>query len=244
MKNQKQFFQDFVYGVHSVLEVLQAKRRKIGIVYTTKLPIKAWPSIEKHLPEYVAIHRVSRDDLDSIAGTTEHQGVIAFLPPFPFQKVMFNPEKSPFILILDEIQDVRNLGAILRSAYCTGVDGVIICRKNSAPLSPAAFKASAGLAEHLNIFLAPTIASAFQLVKTAGYNMYCATLEQGENATKVEFSAPAALVIGNEEQGIPKTLQTFGTRVLLPQRRPDISYNASVAAGILLFMMGTKLSKI
>ena len=60
----------------------------------------------------------------------------------------------------------------------------------------------------------------------------------------MEYTASAALVIGNEEQGIPKNLQTFGTRVLLPQRRPDISYNASVEAEILLFMMGSKFSKI
>jgi 23S rRNA (guanosine2251-2'-O)-methyltransferase len=244
MKNKKQFFQDFVYGVHPILELLQAKRRKIGTLYTTKQPIKAWDLIEKHLPVYVPIQKVSRETLDNIAGTPDHQGIIAFVPPFPFQKVMFNPSKSPFILVLDEIQDVRNLGAILRSAYCTGIDGVILCRRNSAPLTPAAFKASAGLAEHLPIFIAPTIKTAFEAVKSAGYHIYCATLEQGENAIQVEFSAPAALVIGNEEQGIPKSLQSHGTRVLLPQKRADISYNASVAAGILLFMMGTKLHKI
>ena len=89
---------------------------------------------------------MTRDVLNRLAQTTDHQSVVAWANPFNIRKKFFEPAKSPFLLLLDSIQDPRNLGAILRSAYCTGVDGVIICGKNSAPLNATALKSSAGLA--------------------------------------------------------------------------------------------------
>lgn len=235
---------DMVYGVHSILELLSAKRRKVTMVYTTQTPIKAWSKIEKLLPSYIQVQYVDRGILDKISGFAEHQGVVAVVQAFPFESKMFEPKKFPFLIVLDGVQDVRNLGAIIRSSYCTGVDGIVLCAKNSAPLTPAAIKASAGLAEHARIHIAPSMSSAIKDLAQAGYHIYLATLGQGENAATIDYQMPAALVIGNEETGISKEILSSGTRVLLPQRRADISYNASVAAGILLFLMGVKLKKI
>ncbi|MBP9765516.1 RNA methyltransferase [Candidatus Babeliales bacterium] len=235
---------DLVYGVHSVLEMLLAKRRKVTGVYTTETPIKAWSRIEKLIPSYIRPQTVGRDVLEKLSGSSEHQGIVVATTPFPFEKSLFEPAKFPFLVVLDGVQDVRNLGAIIRSAYCTGVDGIVLCGRNSAPLTPAAIKASAGLAEHARIFIAPSMSAALKDLQTKGYHLYLATLGEGENATQLEFKAPSALVIGNEETGVSKETLKFGTRVLLPQRRADISYNASVAAGILLFLMGVQLKKI
>lgn len=243
-KKQPVKYTDIIYGVHPVIELLTSKRLKISAIYTLNHPIKAWDKIKELIPSYMTVQQVTRQTLDNVAGTQDHQGILAFVSPFPFAKAMFGPGKQPFIVILDEIQDVRNLGAILRSAYCTGVDGVVLCQKNSAPLTPASIKSSAGLALHLPIFLAPSIKSAITMAKQAGYNMYYATLGQGENASTVQFASPAALVIGNEEVGITKSVIQGGTCVLLPQRRADISYNASVAAGILMYSMGIQLQRI
>lgn len=244
---QKKFqekYTDFVYGVHGVLEVLQAKRRKVGMVYTTKHEIKAWSKIEKLLPAHIQVQTVSREVLDNMAGTTEHQGIVMYVSSFPFEKSMFDPKQHPFILVLDGVQDVRNLGAIIRSSYCAGVDGIVLCFKNSAPVTPAAIKSSAGLIEHARIFVAPSMGFAMQELKSKGYNIYVATLGAGQNAATLQFVSPAALVIGNEESGVSQEVLRAGTRVLLPQKRADISYNASVAAGILMFLMGTQFQKI
>jgi 23S rRNA (guanosine2251-2'-O)-methyltransferase len=119
------------------------------------------------------------------------------------------------------------------------VDGVVLCKTLSAPLTPAAFKASAGLAEHLDIYVAPSIKSAVQDLKQAGYNMYMAVLG-GKDATCVEYKKPTCLVIGNEAIGIAKDVVSMGHSITLPQSTPDISYNASVAAGILLFLISSK----
>lgn len=243
-KKQTPKYADFVYGVHSALELLTAKRRKVSIVYTTKHEIKAWPKISKLLPAHTQIQFVTRENLDNIAQTTQHQGIVIFTAPFPFEKNIFDTKTNSFVIVLDGVQDVRNLGAIIRSAYCTGVDGIVICGKNSAPLTPAAIQASAGLAEHTKIFIAPSMAFALQELKAKGFELYIATLGAGENAATLKFEKPAALIIGNEESGVSKETLKSGTRVLLPQRREDISYNASVAAGILMFLMGVQFKKI
>ena len=242
--NSPEKYADFIYGVHAALEALQAKRRKISMVYTTKAPVKSWPAIQELLPKHIPIQFVTREVLENMTGSTDHQGIVLFVSPFPFEKNMFEPQKFPFLVVLDGVQDVRNLGAIIRSAYCTGVDGIVLCSKNSAPLTSAAIKASAGLSEHARIFIAPSMGFVMQELKNRGYGIYLATLGAGENASTIEFKSPAALVIGSEESGVSKEVLKYGTRILLPQRRADISYNASVAAGILMFLMGNQFKKI
>lgn len=244
LKKPVQKYSDFIYGVHAVLELLSAKRRKVGTIYTTKNPIKHWNKIKKSLPDYVTISFVSRDVLTKMAGTSDHQGVLAYVAPFQYRKQLFDPEKESFVLVLDGVQDVRNMGAIIRSAYCTGVDGVVIAQKGGAPINAAAIKASAGLAEHVHVYLATTSASAVNDLQKKGYHIYLATLGKGENAASLDFKQPTALVIGSEETGVSPAVLKQGTRVLLPQRRSDISYNASVAAGILLFLVGVQVKKI
>lgn len=243
-KKSQPKYSDFVYGVHAVLELLTAKRRKVSMVYTTKHEIKSWSKIAQLLPSHIQVQFVTREVLDNMSGTTEHQGIVLFVAPFPFEKSMFDSKVNPFVVVLDSIQDVRNLGAILRSAYCTGADGIVLCSKNSAPLTPAAIKASAGLSEHAKIFVTPSMGFALQELKHKGYELYVTTLGSGENAATIKFNKPAALVIGNEESGVSKEVLKSGIRVLLPQRRSDISYNASVAAGILMFLMGVQFNKI
>ncbi len=241
MKKEKSL--DLVFGVHSIVELLKAKRRKLVTIYTTKPVPKSWDSIAQLLSKETQVQYVTRDVLDRLAHTTDHQSVVAWATPFSIRKKFFEPERSPFLVLLDSIQDPRNLGAILRSAYCTGVDGILISGKNSAPLNATALKASAGLAEYLEIYQAPTALAAVQELKKAGYPLYLATL-QGEDATGFPYSLPLCLVIGNEATGIAKNLLSFGQQIRLPQRTTDISYNASVAAGILLFLIAHQAKKI
>ena len=228
---------ELVYGLHPLIEILKAKRRKIASIYTTKPTPKGWKNVERYLPKYpIPIQYVSRDVLSRMAQTTDHQGVVTWVQAFPFRQKPFDPSKQKFILLLDGIQDPRNLGAILRSAYCTGVQGVIINKRNAAPLNAVAIKSSAGLAEHLEILQAPSAIAAAQELRKAGYPLLLATLD-GQNAASARYTSPTCLVIGNEAIGISKELIKMGTQITLPQRTDDTSYNASVAAGILLFLI-------
>lgn len=236
--------QEIVYGVHPVLELLKAKKRKIYAIYTTKPEPKVWSQFAKLLPSYIKINHVSKEMLNKLADSTDHQGIVAVAAPLQIRKKAFNPQKEKFLIMLDGLQDSRNLGAILRSAYCAGVDGVIITQKSTAPLNSSTLKASAGLAEYLEIYLAPTAKAAVDELKADGYSIFLATAPQTDvpikNPMDMKFATPLCLVIGSEGTGISKNIINSGEQITLPQKSSDISYNASVAAGILLFIISTK----
>lgn len=232
--------QEIVFGIHPIIELLKAKKRKIIVIYTTKPQPKSWDQISKLLPSYVNIQYVNKEALNKLANSTDHQNVVALAGPIQIRKKFFNSEKEKFLLMLDGIQDPRNLGAILRSAYCTGVNGVIITQHETSPINAVALKSSAGLAEHLEIYLTMSPKAAVQELKNAGYSIFLATLEKSQNALDIELNLPLCIVIGNEATGISKSILGSGEHITLPQKTPNISYNASVAAGILLFLTATK----
>ncbi len=241
--SKKEKINELIFGVHPVLELLKAKRRSLVTIYTTKPAPKAWDLIEPLLSRSVQLQYVSRDILTRMAQTTDHQGVVAWATPFVYRAKPFDIQRQPFLVMLDGIQDPRNLGAIIRSAYCIGIDGIVLCKKSSAPLTSAALKASAGLAEHMQIYQSPSPLAAAQELKKAGYALYLATLD-GTDATKIAYTEPLCMVIGSEGKGVSSEILKTGQHVTLPQRRSDISYNASVAAGILLFTIGQQLKKL
>lgn len=243
-RNNSKIQTELIYGIHPILELLKAKRRKLLTLYTTKPEPKAWDQIRPLLTSTTVVRYVTRQALTNTAQTTDHQGFVGFAGPYQFRKKPFESAKQSFILMLDGIQDPRNLGAILRTAFCTGVEGVIITKKNSAPLNAVVLKASAGLAEYLEIVEAPSAKAAAQELIKAGYALYLATVDQSKPAQEIEYQLPLCIVIGSEGAGISPEISSMGLHVSLPQRRSDISYNASVAAGILLFLIGTQHKKI
>lgn len=235
---------DIIFGIHPVLELLRAKKRKLVALYTTQPVPKQWHAIQALLPSYpVEIKHVTREALARLAGTTDHQGVVAYAQPFAFHGKPFDAKKYPSLIVLDGIQDPRNLGAIIRSASCTSTSGVLITAKNSAPLNAIALKSSAGLAEHMPIRIVPSAEIAAQELKDAGYVVF-GGLFGGADARTIAVQKPYALVIGSEGTGISTPLKKISTAITLPQRAPDISYNASVAAGILLFLFSSQIKQI
>jgi 23S rRNA (guanosine2251-2'-O)-methyltransferase len=242
-KKDKETKGELIFGIHPIIELLKAKRRKLISLYTTKPTPQAFEDIQKVWPKYpVPIQYVTREVLDRMVTTTDHQGVVAWTQAFPFRKTFFDPKKQPFLVMIDGVQDPRNLGAILRSAYCTGVNGAIVIKRGGAQLTGIAIKSSAGLSEHLEIYAAQSAPAAIAELKSAGYNIYLATFD-GENAATCDYKRPLCMVIGGEGMGISRSILSAGKHVTLPQRDSDISYNASVAAGILLFLISTTSAK-
>ena len=229
---------EVVYGAYPIIELLKAGKRKLSCIYTTKPYPRAWQRITQALGnKRIEIRHVDKSTLDKIAGSNDHMGVVAIASPFVWHKEIFTPAKHPLVLALDGVQDVKNMGAILRSAYCTGFNAVILTRKGCAPLNAAALKASAGLAHHLNIFLAPSLESALQALQQHKYVNYLAVPNGGQDIRQTSINKPLCLVIGNEEKGINKSLLAQGKLITLPQTTANCSYNASVAAGILMFYL-------
>jgi len=145
-------------------------------------------------------------------------------------------EAFPLLLILDSIQDTHNVGAILRSADCSGVDGIIITKHNSAPINETVVKTSAGASEHVKIAQINNLAQTIDELKQNGYWIVGSYLEGGKDYTKVDYKIPVALIVGNEEKGIRKlTADKCDHLVRIPMKGKIQSLNVSVATGILLF---------
>ncbi|MBK7228836.1 MAG: 23S rRNA (guanosine(2251)-2'-O)-methyltransferase RlmB [Ignavibacteriales bacterium] len=142
----------------------------------------------------------------------------------------------PLLLILDSIQDTHNVGAILRSADCSGVDGILITKHNSAPINETVVKTSAGASEHVKIAMVNNLAQTIDELKQKGFWIVGSYLEGAKNYTKVDYKIPIALIVGNEEKGIRKlTADKCDHLVRIPMRGKIQSLNVSVATGVLLF---------
>jgi 23S rRNA (guanosine2251-2'-O)-methyltransferase len=145
-------------------------------------------------------------------------------------------EAFPLILILDSIQDTHNVGAILRSADCSGVDGVLITKHNSAPINETVVKTSAGASEHVKIAQISNLAQTIEELKQNGFWIVGSYLEGAIDYTSIDYKIPIAVIVGNEEKGIRKlTADKCDHLIRIPMKGKIQSLNVSVATGILLF---------
>ncbi|AFH48587.1 TrmH family rRNA methyltransferase [Ignavibacterium album JCM 16511] len=144
--------------------------------------------------------------------------------------------ESPLILILDSIMDTHNVGAILRTAECSGVDGIIITKHNSAPINETVAKTSAGASELVKICQVNNLANAIDELKKEGFWIVGSYLGNSKPYTEIDYKMPVALIVGNEEKGIRKlTADKCDFLVHIPMKGKIQSLNVSVATGILLF---------
>ena len=193
----------------------------------------------------IVVQEVARERLDAMA--PNHQGLIAVASAYGYKTVedMLALAKergeAPFLVILDGVTDPHNLGAIIRSAECVGAHGVIIPERRAVGLTPSAVKASAGAVEHIPVAKEVNLTRTIERLKKEGVWVYGAAMK-GEDFRKVDFSGPAALVIGSEGEGISRlVMENCDRLVSLPIKGKLDSLNASVAAGVLLYaMMGAR----
>ena len=187
----------------------------------------------------VVVQEVDRAKLDQMA--PNHQGLIAVASAYAYRTVedmlalARERGEAPLLVILDGVTDPHNLGAIIRSAECAGAHGVIIPERRAVGLTPAAVKASAGAVEYMPVAREVNLTRAIERLKKEGIWIYGAAMD-GEDYRRVNFSGPAAIVIGSEGEGMSKLVaQSCDKIVSLPIRGHIDSLNASVAAGILLY---------
>ena len=189
----------------------------------------------------VVVQFVERYRLDQIYPA--HQGLLAFRSARAYATIedilarAKEKGEEPLIVVLDQVTDPHNLGAIIRSSECAGAHGVVIPERRAAGLTPACEKAAAGALAHLPVARVKNLNRALEELKRAGLWIVAAALE-GENALTADLSGPLALVIGSEGEGISRlTLSLCDRRVTLPMLGKISSLNASVAAGVLLYQV-------
>ncbi len=196
----------------------------------------------------IKINQIPLEKFRTLIQSTNAQGVAAIKPAYKFHSLddiisesclpagRSKDSSLPLLLILDSIQDTHNVGAILRSAECSGVNGVIVTKHNSAPINETVVKTSAGATEHVKIAQVNNLANAIDELKENGFWIVGSSLENTKPYTEVDYKIPVALIVGNEEKGIRKlTADKCDFLVQIPMTGKLQSLNVSVATGILLF---------
>lgn len=232
-----------IYGIHPITEVLRAKKRKIYTLYCLNKNAPKTHDIIKKLPQYARVLSITRDSMNHMVQSADHQGMVAAVTPFIFKKAFFSPKTHPLIIMIDRIHDPRNLGAILRSAYCTKTIGVIITAQESSAITAASFKASAGLAEFLDIFEVRTVTEGLQRATSAGYTCYAACFN-GAPLYSLQPEKGSCIIVGNEEKGVDERVYDYAKKITIPQVEHEISFNVSVASGIIMSYFSQHLKQI
>ena len=234
----------YVFGIHAVQEALNAGRD------LDKVLIKRGPGSDllKNLMGTlgrmeVPVQQVPVEKLNRITGKN-HQGVIAFLSQIAYADIstllpsIYEKGEDPLILILDGVSDVRNFGAIARSAECAGVHAIVIPASGSAAINADAIKTSAGALHRIPVCRHRDLISVVRFLQESGLRLFAASEKAQDSIHEVDMSGPAGLIMGSEDTGISAgLLKHADTWVSIPMKGTISSLNVSVASGVILFEM-------
>ncbi len=234
--------EDFIFGLRPVIEAIEADKTidKIFLQNGLQGPIIAdlKKLLSKHgiRPNYVPVEKLNRFTRKN------HQGVVAFISDIPFHKIedvlpqIFEDGRTPFLLMLDRLTDVRNFGAIARTAECTGVDAIILPEKGAAPVNSDAIKTSAGALYNVRICKEKNLAHTVDYLQQSGVKVFAASEKAKQLVYDEDFREPCCIVMGNEETGISKeVLHHSDEKIKLPIEGKTQSLNVSVACGAILY---------
>jgi 23S rRNA (guanosine2251-2'-O)-methyltransferase len=236
---------ELLYGRQTVRELLRARRRTI---HRVTLLDSALSTPEMREIEALArksntsVTTANRQRITMLAGDVNHQGVVAETGPYPYLGEhdlvgLLSKRKQPFVLVLDHLEDVQNVGSLIRTADAAGVDAVVIANRRAARVTPAAVRVSAGAAEHMKIAAVPNIVRTMSALAEIG--LWFVGLEATEGAvnyTDQSLTGSLGLVVGSEGTGMRRqTRQACDHLITLPQLGSVASLNAAVAGAIAMF---------
>jgi len=231
-----------IYGIRAVIEAMEAKQ-PINKIYLQKgLQGELFKDLESRIRKHgVPMSYVPIEKLNRLT-KNHHQGAVAQISPVPFHvfeelaETVIEREKLPLFLLLDQVSDVRNFGAIIRTAECCGVHGIIIPKTGSAPITEDTVKTSAGAAFQVPIAKVDHLKDAIYYLQSSGIAVIAATEKTEDELYGVDFARPTALVMGSEDRGISASiLQIVDHMAKLPLLGTIGSLNVSVACGVFLY---------
>ena len=232
-----------VYGLHAVRALVE--RRPEAVVSATILADASGPleDLARELLKHrVPVERVRRPELDRLCDGASHQGVVvevrgaAEMDIGDFEDLVVQRGRAIRLLVLDGVEDPRNLGACLRTADAAGIDAVVVPKAHSAPLTAAAIKAATGAVETVPLVRAPNLARTLTWLKEAGVWVVGADAGAPQSLYAAKLAPPVALVLGGEGRGLRRlTRDTCDELVSIPMAGAVASLNVSVATGIVLF---------
>ncbi|GAB4273073.1 23S rRNA (guanosine(2251)-2'-O)-methyltransferase RlmB [Thermincola ferriacetica] len=231
---------DIIYGRNPVIEALKAERpiNKILLQHGTT---RAGDILNLARQRKITVQEADKRSLDKLV-QGNHQGVIALVAMKAYAdiddilKTAQEKGEDPFILLLDELEDPHNLGAIIRTADAVGIHGVVIPRRRAVGITPAVVKASAGAVEYVSVCRVTNLAQTIEYLKEKGCWVVGADAAAPQNLWQADLQGPLALVIGSEGKGISRLVrEKCDFLVRLPMQGKIGSLNASVAAAVLCY---------
>ncbi len=235
---------NFIFGTRAVIEAVNSNKQieKVMLVRSddNSLQKELLLLLKKHkiYYQYVPFQKLNK------ITRKNHQGVIALISPVSFYDVeevvtqLFEEGKTPFILVLDGVTDVRNFGAVVRTAECAGVHAVLVPEKGSASISADAVKTSAGALFKVPICRTRSLRESLANLKNSGLQIISGSEKADKLYYQTDFTKPTVLVVGSEEKGISDSIVSLSDDfVKIPLRGEINSLNVSVAASILIYEM-------
>jgi 23S rRNA (guanosine2251-2'-O)-methyltransferase len=233
---------DMIYGTRAVMEAIVAGKEIEKIMIQSGLSNDLIKELittarSRNVPfTFVPLEKLKR------MSTKNHQGVICLLAAVSFASLdnlidrAYSEGREPFFLLLDRITDVRNFGAIARTAECAGLDGIVIGEKGNAPITSDAMKTSAGALNHLPVCRERDLKKTLQLLRDNGIRVVACTEKASKDLYEVNLTGPIALIMGSEEDGISDPLLRDADELAkIPMRGRIGSLNVSVAAGVAIY---------
>ena len=231
-----------LYGLRAILEAIEADKSIDKIFLQKGLRGELFAELEKKIRKkglnfsYVPVEKLNR------LTPKNHQGVVAQISPISFYDLdalvtaVKETKEHPLFLVLDQLSDVRNFGAIIRTAECTGVDGIIIQKKGSAPINGDTIKTSAGAVFNIPICKVDHIKDALYYFQASDIKIIAATEKTDNSLYITDFTKGCAIVMGSEGKGIsPSVLKIVDAKAKLPMFGNIASLNVSVACGVFLY---------
>lgn len=234
--------QDFVFGTRAVIEAIKSGKEIDKVLIQRGLKNELTHELLAVCKQFnIPVTYVPIDKLNRIT-KKNHQGTICYLSAVEYASLdnvvstTYGEGKMPLILVLDRITDVRNFGAIARSAECAGVNAIVIPAKGSAQINSDAVKASAGALLHIPVCRVDSLQNSLQYLKDSGLHIVACTEKTENMIYDAKMNEPCAIIMGSEEDGIaPHLIRTADKCVKIPMIGNIASLNVSVACGIVVF---------
>jgi 23S rRNA (guanosine2251-2'-O)-methyltransferase len=231
-----------IFGIRAIIEAINAKKEIDKIFVQKDAQGDLMQELQKTMKRsninfsYVPVEKLNR------LTPNNHQGAVATIAPISFVSLetmvesVIETGKKPLFLILDQLSDARNFGAIIRTAECTGVDGIIIQKQGSAPVNGDTVKTSAGAVFNVPICKVDHIKDAIFYLQGSGIKTVAATEKTEQNIYDINFNEPVAIIMGSEDRGVnPSVLKIVDEKAKLPMFGTIESLNVSVACGAFLY---------
>ncbi|HRR62745.1 MAG TPA: 23S rRNA (guanosine(2251)-2'-O)-methyltransferase RlmB [Paludibacteraceae bacterium] len=241
-KTRRRPEKEMIFGVRAVIEAIQSGKEIEKILLRKNISNETRRQLFQTIKDLqIPVQFVPEEKLNTITNKN-HQGVIAYISPISYQSIeniipqIYEEGRMPFVVVLDEITDVRNFGAIARTCEGGKVDAIIIPARGSASINADAIKTSAGALFSIPICRANNLENTLKFLLDSGLKLVAATEKADKNYTEVSYKEPIALVMGAEDKGIRSELLSLcEEKVRIPMLGKIESLNVSVAAGILIY---------